>query len=173
MSFALNYGSDELEAAIKAAAYQGIVMVSSTADDGDNKPKVWPATYEGTLGIAACDQHGSKTHYATSDTEFYFQGERIIYESLQGSEFREEISGSSVATAIAAGVASLYLSCCAMDGEAVAKDKRAEKVRAAFYDMIGRDKKDTTKYVRPWVVFGEDQRGAGETLILPESERRG
>jgi hypothetical protein len=173
MSFALNYESDDLEAAIRKAAFQGIAMVSSTADDGDNKPEVWPAKYEGPMGIAACDQHGLRTHYATSDAEFYFQGERIIYESLQGSEFREEISGSSVATAIAAGVASLYLSCCELDGEEVPKAKRAEKVRAAFNDMKGKDKKDTTKYVRPWVVFGEGQRGAGQLLILPESERAG
>jgi hypothetical protein len=174
MSFALTYPTDELEKAVRAAAYAGIVMVASTADDGENKPEVWPASYPGVLGVAACDEHGVRTHYSSPDTQFYFQGERIVYESLQGSETREEISGSSVSTAIAAGVAALYLSCCQLQGVEVAREKRATAVETIFHEMKGRDKKEKTKYVRPWIVFGEGGRRSGsDTLMLPEHLREG
>ncbi|KUJ11640.1 uncharacterized protein LY89DRAFT_228881 [Mollisia scopiformis] len=172
MSFALDKPYKGLSEAVRTAGFNGIFMVCSTADEGGNKPNCWPAQCPETVGIAACDEMGVLTHYSNTEAQFYFQGERIVYDSVQGSDTREEISGSSVATAIAAGVASLVLACCQIDEIEVALEDRAKEVKKMFNRMTGGGKQESTKYVRPWVAFGEGDKGRGETMFLPETGER-
>jgi hypothetical protein len=72
----------------------------------------------------------------------------------------EKISGSSVATAVAAGVASLCLACYQIDRVEVSPQNRGRIVRKKF------DEAKENKYVHPWVLFGETRRGDGELMFL-------
>jgi hypothetical protein len=79
---------------------------------------VWPAKYAKShdciFPVAACNAHGRLTEYSSeTDAQYTFQGEDIL--ALNGNgpigEAERRVSGSSVATAIATGVASLVLGC--------------------------------------------------------------
>lgn len=173
MSFALDLHTTELHAVVKRAFAEGITMICSTADEGQNRPQAWPAAYGETMAIGACDESGERIHASSTLVDYYFLGEKVLYDSAQGLELREEISGSSVATAIAAGIASLCLSCWQIDdgvnfAENKIRNQRQSFVKKQFDAMKGNDEQNKSKYVRPWVVFGEKKRGAGEKMFLEE-----
>ncbi|GAW16570.1 hypothetical protein ANO14919_060020 [Xylariales sp. No.14919] len=202
MSFALEPGDSqsmsELEKAIQAAAHEGIVMVCSTADEGENKPDALPAIYKETISIAACGSTGKPVDESnTTSVNFFFQGEDILHETFSptasassmtgsplsvttsggggdhhrgqaGSSSIERISGSSVATAIAAGVASLFLACCRLDGLKFDDTRRLKRVRKIFKAMTGTTiEQQNAKYVRPALVFETNGRGGNTPLIDP------
>lgn len=79
---------------------------------------VWPAKYAKShdciFPVAACNAHGRLTEYSSeTDAQYTFQGEDILASNGNGpiDEAQRRVSGSSVATAIATGVASLVLAC--------------------------------------------------------------
>lgn len=171
MSFALDCNTPNLEAEVNRALTEGIVMVCSTADEGRNQPEAWPAANSQTMAIGACDESGVPIHASSTVVDYFLLGEKVLYDSAQGLEFREEISGSSVATAIAAGIASLCLSCWQIDdhvnfAEQTVRYNRRDQVKTRFDAMKGNNKQDKSKYVRPWVVFGDKDRGVGEKMFL-------
>jgi hypothetical protein len=112
-------GHDEsLSAAIGNARKEGIVVFCSTADKGYIMQDVWPAKYAKShdciFPVAACNAHGRLTEYSNeTDAQYTFQGEDILASNGNGpiGEAERRVSGSSVATAIATGVASLVLGC--------------------------------------------------------------
>lgn len=164
MSFALNGTSKPLETAVEAAVRQGIVLVCSTPDEGDNRTKAWPASCADTLAIAACNDAGEKLVSSTTEANYYFRGENVLYEHVVGAAVAEKISGSSVATAIAAGVASLCLSCCDMDRTSETDSVDPYQRRRKVEELFNQAKEG--KYVRPWILFGETRRGDGESMFL-------
>lgn len=169
MSFALDKeGSDLANEVINAASTKGIVLICSTADEGNNQPEVWPASYNDTIDIAACDEMGYLAPYSNQHARYYFQGQKIVADASEFTDSPEQIGGSSVATALAAGVASLILASCKIDHIEFNKAKRKEKVEFWFDEMKGKH----SKYVRPWVVFGEGQRSSG-SMFLPREHRLG
>lgn len=171
MSFALDKQSKDLVNEVaNAASTKGIVLICSSADEGNNMPEVWPASYKETIDIAACDEWGYLSPYSNVRAKYYFQGQKIIADATQFSDSRDEIGGSSVSTALAAGVASLILACCKIDGDEPIKLKRREKVEQWFDEMKGQD----PKYVRPWVVFGDGRRDSKfKNMFLPTEARAG
>ncbi|KAI0538335.1 subtilisin-like protein [Xylaria digitata] len=159
MSFTLDNKSPSLETAIVQASKKGIVLLCSTADEGENRAHAWPASFSEALAIAACSDAGEKLLTSTTEAQYYFRGENVLYDSVRGGNSSvEKISGSSVATAIAAGVASLCLACCRIDNTEVPNGSK--KVAELF------DKAKEGKYVRPWVLFGETRRGDSDPMFL-------
>ncbi|KAK0610020.1 hypothetical protein B0T17DRAFT_585395 [Bombardia bombarda] len=112
MSFAMLEKSDDLEKAIKKANADGIVLLCSTHDEGSNIGKAWPADFTETLTIAACDEYG-KLHRTTEagSYQYMLQGLNVAAGVIPFLESTDKISGSSVATAIVAGLSSLIISC--------------------------------------------------------------
>ncbi|KAK4151163.1 hypothetical protein C8A00DRAFT_17410 [Chaetomidium leptoderma] len=175
MSFALNETNDKLQNAINLAHSSDIVLLCSTADEGENRTRAWPASFRSTLAIAACNDAGEKLGSSTSAAQYYFRGENVLCESASGGIRKagengaggdgggsgEMISGSSVATAIAAGVASLCLACCEIDGIRLDVRGKDQKVRDLF------DRAKEGKYVCPWMLFGETARGDQDYMFLP------
>lgn len=116
MSFAMldTVDSDELETKCKLADDLGIVMLCSDHDQGSNVKEAWPAAYTQTMTIAACNDYG--TLQRPHDREklhpkYALAGLNIPAGAVPFLESLERISGSSAATAIAAGISSLILSC--------------------------------------------------------------
>jgi len=168
MSFALEKNNRDLERAVLAAKGEGIVIICSTADRGNNQPKVYPADCgedKDTIKIAACDEMGYPAQYASGAAHYYFQGENIVTDILNSTS---TVSGSSVATALAAGVASLILACGRLDKDGVSNEERNKRVRTWFDKMQGEG--TNSKYVRPWIKFGEAERGDGNFRLLPRLE---
>lgn len=141
--------------AISEANREGIVFLCSTADQGNNSSKVFPASYKETIGIAACNSYGKLAPFSSDlDADYFFQGVDVVTEIIPYVKSPQEISGSPVATAIAAGVASLILAC----NKLVYPDlnyklHRKEVVTDHLDRMKVMDHGQNNKYVRPWEVF--------------------
>lgn len=140
---------------------KGPVFLCATEDIGITGDKVYPASLPQTIAIAACDRGGKESIYTDSNAEYYFQGYQIQTDCLSyDARQTEEPMGSSIATAIAAGVASLILSCKSVaDPQRSSPKTRLETVRAVYKDML--DSTNSTKYVSPGKFFkGGDANGA-------------
>ncbi|KAF4626456.1 hypothetical protein G7Y89_g11703 [Cudoniella acicularis] len=150
-SFALFEPLQDIEDQINAAKDEGIVVISSTSDEGYIRQDVWPAKYgySNVISIAACDFNGKLTAYSSEiSAAFRLQGEQIDVSSpdsnLQHSK-DAVISGSSVATAMATGIGSLILACQQMHRNFVrdAIDQSGDQViHTAFRKMISPDTKN-------------------------------
>lgn len=121
MSFAISEKTDELESACNAAAELGIVLLCSTHDEGLGVSTTYPASFHNTITITACDDYGKVLRPGPpSDTgsfQYKVQGQSVAAGVIPFLDSDDYISGSSVATAITAGLSSLILSC-----DRIAKD---------------------------------------------------
>ncbi|KAL8943001.1 MAG: hypothetical protein Q9211_001150 [Gyalolechia sp. 1 TL-2023] len=112
MSFAIFETIDDcLLNACAEAANAGIVMLCSAHDEGFNVKEAWPASYGDTLTIAACDRFGELLRPTTQVIEYALRAKEVAAGVVPFLKSDDLISGSSVATAIAAGLSSLILSC--------------------------------------------------------------
>lgn len=108
--------SPELERAIADAVTGGtigrpILVFCSTADEGIYAGKVYPADYDGTVSVAATDRYGHLQPTAPGRVNVLVPGDNV---EAEGPSYMQNfatgtVSGSSVATASAAGIASLVL----------------------------------------------------------------
>ena len=90
-------------------------MICSTADNDGGHAVVWPARYDECLSIA-CHDKAINAPKRSSDAEakYEFHGQALRTNDIcyiEDTTHQHTIHGSSVATAIAAGVASLTLAC--------------------------------------------------------------
>lgn len=112
MSFAVQEDFEPMEIQVQAAAGKGIVQLCSTHDEGSNVEKAYPASYSQTITIAACNEFGGLPHRTPpKGFQYRVRGTDISTGAVPFLNSDENISGSSVATAIAAGLTSLILSC--------------------------------------------------------------
>lgn len=138
---------EELDNAFKKARNNNIVVICSTADAGRNWKDTWPVKfcrtseksgYDNILGIGACDEFGNRLD-ETQDKgyPFQFKGKDIYVGAIPFAESDEQVTGSSVSTAIAAGIASLTLSCFRLAGneKALGGSKRFTTINRKFEDM--------------------------------------
>lgn len=118
MSFTIFEHRAELEEVIEEAERQGIVMMCSNHDEGANHQKSYPADYDQTWVVTACDEYGFAPREINSPElpkkpgyHYKFQGLNVAAGVIHFLESNDRISGSSVATAIASGISSLIISC--------------------------------------------------------------
>ncbi|KAI1112636.1 peptidase S8/S53 domain-containing protein [Nemania sp. NC0429] len=117
ISWVMKKDHPELKSAINRAvtgAGRGgrpTLVFCSTADEGVYSGTIYPASYDGVVNVAATDQYGHMTPASANGVDILVPGENI---TADGPSYMEEysnsrVSGSSVATATAAGIASLSL----------------------------------------------------------------
>lgn len=88
-----------------------ILVFCSTADEGVYAGKSYPADYDGTVSVAATDKYGRISKASQPGVDILVPGEDVEAEgpSYMGKYIKATVSGSSVATALASGIASLAL----------------------------------------------------------------
>jgi hypothetical protein len=172
MSFAFEEDYSELREAIyDACLKEGIVIICSTADQGNNSSKVWPASYEeGPIAVAACNSYGKLAPFSSDiGAHYFFHGMDIATEMIPYMKSPQEISGSSVATAIAAGVASLILACHRIVYPNLKKNERKMVVNRHFKKMALDADNNEGRYVKPWeglrVVQPLSKSGSGDRWL--------
>lgn len=139
---------DKFEDETKRAANEDIVFFCSTEDVGASGHAVYPAFWpEWTLAISGTDSGGKEVKYTDRNARYFFPGENIHTKGLSYRSPSESVSGSSVATAIASGVASLILSCGKWANKGVSKRRRF--VSKVFDAMRAAN----DKYVYPGRLF--------------------
>lgn len=112
MSFALRQTTEELHNACREAANCGVAMLCSAHDEGTNLTHAYPADFDNTITITTCDEFGIvPPRNKHQSYEFAVNGQEVPVGIVPFLSSNEYVSGSSVATAIAAGLSSLILSC--------------------------------------------------------------
>lgn len=180
-SFALDKCSPQLEAVIRKAKKKDIIIMCSTADEGENTDEVWPAAYyrreqdkaekfENIFPIVGCDEHGKFSKYANEGAGRYmFRGEDVDASSTDHTIpiERANVQGSSVATAIATGVASLILACYRMvQGKLDRESSPPGLVNACFHRMSEQLRKSNTQDRDRLLVKANNFFPVGECDIL-------
>lgn len=146
-----------LNEAVRQANYNGIVMMCSTSDTGRNIRETWPVKLEGTIGIAGCDYLGNLLPNASIDhAKWYLPGSNVDVGQVPLLTAETRISGSSPATAIAAGLASLTLSCYAYNQtvDLQTAGRKKEVVQQRFRKMTSGE---TDKYVQLALFCGANE----------------
>ncbi|KAH7386417.1 hypothetical protein BKA64DRAFT_711643 [Cadophora sp. MPI-SDFR-AT-0126] len=190
----------DLEAAIEAAARAGILMFCAANDQGVAADRSFPAACGGTkhlFKIGAAEASGTVWKWVgdPADVDFIFPGHNVIKDRPNNAPLEKckTLTGSSVATAFAAGLAALVLYCVQLgalntqelkdrQGNAVTMDdykaiKGHERMKEAFV-AIGTSQASGNKYIEVWDVFGPaakkaDKVGRGGRLeVVAEVARR-
>lgn len=162
---------NEFRTVIQEAIAANIVVIASAAGEGYRQIEAYPANYPEVLKIASTDYRGRETAESLKDAaSFMFPGENIVAKTtfLGSTNPTDEVSGTSVATAIASGIASLILACHRLSLSKQLDDKawqehtvlKRKLVNNVFTKMVD----NSGKFVKPWLFFGDsaDQSSWGE-----------
>lgn len=164
---------EELESATAEAANVGILMFCAASDQGRAYNMFFPAATGVTkriFKIGAAEASGIVWKWVgnPADVDFILPGHSVVKESSGGSPLEKcrTLTGSSVATALATGLAALVLYCVQLGalhkkdqgGNAVTmEDFRSmqghERMREAFF-AIGTSHASGNKYIEVWNLFG-------------------
>lgn len=162
-----------LTKAIRAAADKDIVIISSTADEGMSPPRGGTDAKNhknDVFTIAACTQWGRLLEYSQNDDDNYrFVGHNVYVGQVPYLKSQDTISGSSVATAIAAGTASLALACYRISGNFEAQEefqRRRRLVRSIFDKMLV----DGQRYAKLENFCGKDKNLAEASFMATARE---
>jgi hypothetical protein len=165
----------DLEYAIEAAAKAGILMFCAANDQGIARDHSFPSACGGTkhiFKIGAAEASGVIWKWAgdPADVDFIFPGHNVVKDRPNDAPLDKckTLTGSSVATAVAAGLAALILYCVQLGalntqasnlgGTAPSMDdfmaiKGHERMKEAFL-AIGTSQTSGNKYIEVWDVFG-------------------
>ncbi|KAF2707831.1 hypothetical protein K504DRAFT_511742 [Pleomassaria siparia CBS 279.74] len=152
--------------AIENAHNAGIIVFCATADKGFTPQDIWPAkygvNYDSIFPVCSSTANGRITEYSSETAAHYtFNGQDIIVDT-GGTR----VSGSSVATAIATGVASLVLTCHRIllssqyrstDRSLPGLSNKVAVIKKAFSKMCGDPVKQRPWLVTPSLLFPADR----------------
>lgn len=117
MSFVIGEDSKEMQDQIRLAANSGIVMTCTVHHEGSRIAEAYPMHHKGLtsgnlLVLAACDKQGRLLRDVKNDDyDYRLCGNKVHAGSVPFIKGEEVITGSSVATALAAGLCSLIITC--------------------------------------------------------------
>ncbi|OTA07300.1 hypothetical protein A9Z42_0081950 [Trichoderma parareesei] len=112
MSIALLDKGNEMQHWVHKAKEKGVIIVCSTHDEGTRSLTSYPAEWKPGLIITSCDEYGRLLHNIdNSKYDFTVQGYNVSAGVIPFIESSDSITGSSVSTALIAGLSSLILTC--------------------------------------------------------------
>ncbi|KAM7199713.1 hypothetical protein V8F20_005583 [Naviculisporaceae sp. PSN 640] len=161
LSWSFNKNNEALKGAIdKAADRQHRALVFCAKSDELYADDVFPADYLSTISVAAATSRGRIGTEGSKAPDLLILGENMpAYgpDYLASKDKEAKISGSSVATALASGMASLMLMLARRD--VVLKEcwelLKIKEVMLKVFERFKTDKFSAVTYVNPAMVFGE------------------
>ncbi|KAL6862075.1 hypothetical protein J3F83DRAFT_221923 [Trichoderma novae-zelandiae] len=112
MSIALLDQGSNMEHWVNKAKEKGVIIVCSTHDEGTRSPTSYPAEWKPGLVITACDEYGRLLHTINdSKYDYMVQGQNVAAGAIPFVDSVDYLTGSSVSTALVAGLSSLILTC--------------------------------------------------------------
>jgi hypothetical protein len=128
ISWIVTLSNAKLQNAITRATSANVLIFCSTADFGaQSAGDVWPAHYENIIAVSASNSYGLPRVESDRDVHVMFHGDQIRADGPKYMMLPQDTraSGSSVSTALAAGLGSLCLFLARMANP----DGRAEKFK--------------------------------------------
>ena len=118
MSFGIREYHERIKIAISNALHNNILMFAAASNDGGNLGRSFPAKYPGVFCIHATDGNGNPSTFNPTadekDVNFSLLGENVSSHWPAGKKGHNDVvnimSGTSVATPIAAGLAASIIS---------------------------------------------------------------
>lgn len=159
----------ELHNAILDADKANILMFCSAADQGARQTDTYPSrATQRIFTIGAAGPSGeTNTWVGNPDkVDFTFPGDRVELMDSTPNSTANKVSGSSVATALAAGFCALVLYCVQVRLSHLAEPERAqvqrefsklkrhEEMTKVFQTSIGTSPESKYKFITVWEVFG-------------------
>ncbi|KID96017.1 Peptidase S8/S53, subtilisin/kexin/sedolisin, partial [Metarhizium majus ARSEF 297] len=140
MSFTMLETTPALKQSIKDANQEDIVMFCSSHDEGSNVLESWPADAPETKTVVACDEYGTLfREIEPKKYDYRIPCVNVPAGTVPFLESNTHITGSSVATATAAGLGSLMLSCARLSNQAE-RSQRITIINSYFKAMLSSDK---------------------------------
>lgn len=154
----------------RATTLSHIVLICSEPVEGKNRQHAYPFSYNTVVKIGNATPWGTEAEGSDhTKVTHAFQGERIVVKTpAVGGDGLDEMSGASVATAIAAGVASLVLACYRMAllrAPSMKRDSMTAVNKDILNSVFKKMKNGNDKYVQPKKLFKEDVYGGPDTFL--------
>jgi hypothetical protein len=159
ISWTTKVESGDLIQAVKDAAAKNVLIFCSTADEGVHRmDKVWPADCSEVIKVSASDRLGHARPESQRDVDVLVDGDRLSAHgpSYMKNHAESPVSGSSVATALAAGLASLCLCMArlANDQQVAERYKDKDRMLELFEKMdSGKGSRERKKPLVPALLF--------------------
>lgn len=159
---------NELEKAIQDADKANILMFCSVADTGAKQTDTYPSkATQRIFTIGAAGPSGETTAWVGNQEKisFTFPGDRVELMDGAAPETTKEVTGSSVATALAAGFAALVLYCVQVKLWSARTEAEKAEIRENFEALkrheqmsnalakIGTTRESKYKFIMVWNVF--------------------
>lgn len=111
MSLGSPFPSPIIEAAVQTAIESGITVVAAAGNSGINTME-YPAAYEGVISVGSTNENKKLSEYSTfgPSVDLVAPGEAIYSTAYNGKSTYQKLSGTSMASPVVAGVASLLKS---------------------------------------------------------------
>ncbi|KIW05619.1 uncharacterized protein PV09_03490 [Verruconis gallopava] len=167
LSWTINYDRDnKLKDAVEAAAQKNILIFASVSDNEQPAGNVYPAAYkDSVIRVMAADVYGRRMAKARRDVDVMILGQSLSTWGLSWVSKKPEIvSGSSAATALVSGLASVllyYVQCANAESDPRRSDWRKAKQRTIMLQLLtkmrlGEPRKDGKGVlIDPYVLFEE------------------
>ena len=165
MSFGIREYHEPIKTAISNALHNQTLMFAAASNDGANLGRAFPAKYPSVFCIHSTDGNGNPSAFNPTadekDVNFSLLGEHVRSHWPAGKNGHDDIvnvmSGTSVATPIAAGLAASVLSFV----------RQQEQGLAAGSDLLGPWLKDVHSMDAVLKSMVRQRRGAGYDYITP------
>lgn len=130
MSFGIREYNEPMTKAMSLALHNGKLMFAAASNDGANFGRAFPAKYPGVFCIHSTDGEGNPSSFNPTadekDVNFSILGEHVSSHWSAGrnghNDYTKAMSGTSVATPIAAGLAAMIMSFVRQQEQDLAKD---------------------------------------------------
>ncbi|KAM0454211.1 hypothetical protein ACHAPV_008481 [Trichoderma viride] len=171
MSFGFKEEQPCISRAIREVMYErddSILLFAAASNYGANEQEMFPARYESVISIRGTNANGDFEDFNPPRN----QNEEMVYGTLgldvpsAGlSDDNEEVykSGTSVAAAVAAGIAGLLLGYISNRSEKATfpelnkKLRTRQGMRAVFMEIASRTQKEHCLYLTPWKLMGKSE----------------
>lgn len=109
MSFGMKTRSAALEAAVRNASREGVIIVASSGNEGKKGFVDYPARFDNTIAVGATTRERKIAPFSNkgSSIDIYAPGDKITSTWLNGNY--QELSGTSMATSHVTGVLALLM----------------------------------------------------------------
>ncbi|KAF4992831.1 hypothetical protein FGRMN_6883 [Fusarium graminum] len=169
MSFGIREYDEPMSLAISNALNKRTLLFAAASNDGANLARAFPAQYPSVFCIHSTDGNGNPSAFnptaSETDVNFSLLGENVSSHWPAGLNGHYQsvnvMSGTSVATPIAAGLAASVLSFVRQQDQQVAADgeglgpwlKRDNSMDAVFKSMVRQRRGAGYDYITPHVLF--------------------